>query len=117
MVPLSRWKLLLLLQHLNGNPTQHNLMFIQLKPKFFTCELEQSEISTRISSLNMTASRTGRLKTGGTSANGYIRQEVGVYLSFEEKRETVDVSTWSGCCVGSLTIFYFLKLFSRAFMF
>lgn len=90
----------MLLQHLNGNPTQHYLMFIQLKPKFFTCELEQSEISTRISSLNMTVSRTGRLKTGGTSANGYIRQEVGVYLRFEEKREKCGYEylarRWSG---------------------
>lgn len=77
----------MLQQHLNADPTQYYLMFIQLKPKLFTCELEHSEISTPISSLNMTASRTGKLKTGETSANGYIRQLVGVYLRFEEKRE------------------------------
>lgn len=101
-------------------PHSFYLMFIQRKPKFFTCELEQSKISTRISSLNMAVSRTGRLETGGTSANSYIRQEVGVYLRFEEKREKCGCEClaprWSGCCVGSLTIFYFLKLFSPAFI-
>lgn len=55
-------------------------MFIQLKPKFFIRELEQSEISTCVSSLNLTASGTGRFKTGGTPANAYIRHTRWVFI-------------------------------------
>lgn len=64
-------------------------MFIQLKAKFFIRELEQSEISTCVSSLNLTASGTGRFKTGGTPASGYIRHAGGC-LSGRGR----DVSTW-----------------------